>query len=160
MNEAKVKHLPKRDEIDSKYKWKLEDIYETDQKWEEDFKKVKELSKEIARFKGTLSQGADNLLGCLKLADDLTSLNDKLFVYSRMRRDEDNSNAVYQALTDRAMALSTEVYASLSFIVPEIISIPEDKLESFFSAGNSLKLYKQYVDEILRQKKHILSERE
>lgn len=160
MSENKSKHLPKRDEIDSKYKWKLEDIYENSQKWEEDFQKVKELSKEISAFKGTISHKVENLLKCLHAVDDLTSINDKLFVYSRMRRDEDNSNSTFQALTDRAMALSTEVYASISFIVPEIISIPESKLADFFKSEKGLGLYKQYIDEILRQKKHILSEKE
>jgi oligoendopeptidase F len=31
--------LPKRSEIDEKYKWKLEDIYDSREKWEEDFEK-------------------------------------------------------------------------------------------------------------------------
>lgn len=160
MSETKSSHLPKREEIDGKYKWNLEDIYENDMKWEEDFKQVKELVRGIPKFKGTLSQGPDKLLECFTLADTLMSLNDKLFVYSRMRRDENNSNPAYQALTDRAMALSTEVYAALSFMTPEIIEVPEEKLNSFIQEEKGLSLYKSYLDEILRQKKHILSDRE
>lgn len=156
----KGKTLPKRDEIDPKYKWNLEDIYKSDAQWEDDFKKVKELSGEISKLRGTLSQGARVLLDCLKLADDLMSLNDKLFVYAKMRRDENNSNATYQALTDRAMALSTEVYAASSYIVPEIIAIPETQLKDYLQKEKELAVYKSYIDELLRQKKHILSEKE
>mgnify|MGYP001127566559 CR=1 FL=1 len=119
MEELKSAVLPKRDEIDIKYKWKLEDIYENDIKWEEDFKNVRELTQKVLSFRGSLSQKSENLLECLKASDALTSINDKLFVYSRMRRDEDNSNATYQALTDRAMSLSTEVYAAISSKVLE-----------------------------------------
>lgn len=154
------KTLPKRDEIDSKYKWKLEDIYDSIDRWEENFKKVKHLTGEIGKYKGTLRESGMKLLGCLKLYDDLLSLNDKVFVYARMKRDENNADPVYQALTDRAMALSTEVYAAVSFIVPEIIAIPIDVLNIFMDGDKELQLYRQFINEILRQKEHTLSERE
>jgi oligoendopeptidase F len=94
------------------------------------------------------------------LCDDMLSINDKVFVYARMRRDEDNANSTYQAYTDRAMALSTSTYAAISFIVPEIISIPEETLYGYINSNNELKVYKQFIDETLRQKKHILSDKE
>lgn len=160
MENRKGNTLPKRDEIDPKYKWKLEDIYESNDRWEQDFKEVKLLAGEIGKFKGQLSQSAEKLLECLRLSDEMLSLNDKVFVYSRMRRDEDNSKAEYQALTDRAMALSTEVYAAVSFIVPELISIPEDVLKGFMDSSKELQLYSHFINENLRQKAHILSEKE
>lgn len=160
MTEIKNKALPKREEIDIKYKWKLEDIYANDEAWEADFKKIRLLSADIKAFKGTLGGSPETLLRCLKLCDDMLSLNDKLFVYARMRRDENNANSVYQALTDRAMALSTEAYAAVSFIVPEIISIDEKVLKEYIDSSTALQLYRQYFAEILRQKPHILSERE
>jgi oligoendopeptidase F len=156
----KTNALPKRGEIDKKYKWKLEDIYDSDAAWEDDFKRIRLLISDMVAFKGTLGKSADTLLKCMKLYDDMLSLNDKLFVYARMRRDEDNANPRYQGLTDRAMALSTEVYAAVSFIVPEIISIDEKVLKDYMDSGNGLQLYTQYFAEILRQKQHILSERE
>ncbi len=160
MADNKNNKLPKRSEIDAKYKWKLEDIYDDNQKWEEDFKRVQALSDEISKFKGRLGASAEELLNCFKNCDDLLSLNDKVYVYARMRRDEDNAEAVYQAMTDRASALATGVYASISFIVPEVISIQEETLFGYINSNNELKVYSQYIKEILRQKQHILSERE
>jgi len=160
MAEAKGSALPKREEIDEKYKWKLEHIYDSDDKWEEDFSRIKLLVKEFAAYKGTLGKSGVHLLNCLKAHDELLMLYDKVFVYARMRRDEDNANPVYQAYTDRAMALGTEVYAAVSFVVPEIISIPEDKLNEFMNKNSGLDIYRQYIREILRQKEHVLSERE
>lgn len=160
MTESKSNSLPKREEIESKYKWKLEDIYESLEKWEEDFKKVRQLSDQMAGFKGRLGETSNSLLECLKSSDELLSLNDKLFVYARMKRDENNANPEYQALADRASAQSTTVYASVSFIVPEIISIPEGTLNKFVEENMNLQLYKQFINESLRQKKHILSDRE
>jgi oligoendopeptidase F len=152
--------LPAREEIEAKYKWKLEDIYPSDMAWEEDFRKVRQQSSKISEYKGKLAGNMKILLECLKLSDEMLALNDKVFVYARMRRDENNAESRYQALTDRAMALGTEVYASVSFIVPEIISTDEVLLKKGFDEVEGLSLYKQYFNEILRQKQHILSERE
>jgi len=160
MTENKNHKLPKRNEIDSKDKWKLEDIYEKNELWEEDFKKVQGLSEEISKFKGQLVKSADVLSECFKKCDELLSFNDKVYVYARMRRDENNAEPVYQAMTDRASALATNVYATVSYIVPEIISIPEETIYSYLESKEELKIYKQYIKEILRQKQHILSERE
>lgn len=155
-----AKTLPKRDEIDEKFKWNLNDMYPNLDKWENDFKTVKQLMGEIVKFKGTLSQSPETLLECLKLSNEMMALSDMIFVYARMKRDEDNGASTYQALADRASTLSTEVYASTSFIVPEITSISEKKIESFINSSEGLKVYRQFFNEILRQKEHILSEKE
>ena len=157
---SKNKALPKRDEIDDKFKWSLSDIYPNVESWEADFKKVKELSTQMSFFQGKLSQSSGTLLDCFKRSDELLSLNDKVYVYARMKRDENNANSIFQALTDRASSLATEVFAAISFIVPEMLSIPEDKLMGFVNENADLKVYLFSIKESLRQKEHILSEKE
>ena len=51
--------LPKREEVAQELTWRLEDIYDDEAKWEEDLKKVYEVSKTIASYQGKLSDGAD-----------------------------------------------------------------------------------------------------
>lgn len=160
MSDINVNTLAKRDDIDEKYKWNLNDMYPTIDKWENDLNNVRKFIHEIVKYRGTLSKSPENLQQCLKLSNDMLALNDMVFVYARMKRDEDNGNSIYQALADKASTLSTEVYAAISFIVPEITSIPEDKLETFIHNKEELNVYRQFFNEILRQKEHILSEKE
>ncbi|MFX0561238.1 oligoendopeptidase F [Tepidibacillus infernus] len=157
MVDESKKSLPKRSEIDKKYQWNLETIYTTDEKWEEDFKRVKELAEQLKGFEGKLKSSAKNLLEGLKLQDQLSETLGKVFVYARLRKDEDNTNAKYQALADRASSLSIQVSSITSYIVPEILSIPTEKLESFIKEEKGLALYRHYLDEIVRTKPHILS---
>lgn len=152
--------LPKRQDIDSRFKWKLEDIYSDISVWEQDFKRVKELAEQIKGFQGKLAESAQRLLECFKKSDELLSLNDKVFVYARMKRDENNADATYQSLTERASSLATEVYSAISFIIPEMLSIPEDTLLSYVNSNKELSGYMFMIRENLRQKEHILSERE
>ncbi|MEN6463476.1 MAG: oligoendopeptidase F, partial [Syntrophomonas sp.] len=93
--------IKKREEIDNSYKWKLEDIYADEQKFEQDFNQVQELIKEENSYKGSLSNSTGYLLKALQWSEELERKTEKLYVYSRMRRDEDNSNHHYQALFDR-----------------------------------------------------------
>ncbi|MEZ0537568.1 oligoendopeptidase F [Caldicellulosiruptoraceae bacterium PP1] len=151
--------LPTRDQIDNKYKWRLEDIYENDILWENDIIKVKALLKSIENFKGKIDN-PKNLLDILTLQDEINLIAEKVFTYARMRRDEDNSNSYYQSLCDKAMILLSEVKQSLSFIVPEILSISTDKLLSFFEIEKKLEFYRIYIEDLLRRKKHTLSQEE
>lgn len=156
MTEQKKKSLPKRDEIEQQNKWDLEAIYQSDQDWEADFKKVKELAEELKGFEGKLKNSSQDLLKVLKLQDELSELLGKVFVYARMRKDEDNTNNKYQALADRANSLSVNVNSVTSFIVPEILTISSDNLNKYIQEEDGLKLYKQYLDEIIRMKPHVL----
>ena len=97
----------KRNEIDVKYKWKLEDIYANDSLWEQDVAKVKELAAGFVQFEGKLSENSGMLLECLKFNDMLSMTVEKVFVYARMRRDEDNAVSQYQGYVN----IATGVYS-------------------------------------------------
>lgn len=150
----------KRSEIENKYKWNLEAIYSGEHVWEDDFQAVKGLLEQIVGLQGTMGESAEALLKVLQLSDQLGRKSEKLYVYARMRRDENNANAVYQGLFDRAESLSVEASSATAFIVPEILTIPEADLQAFLQQKQELTVYKHSLDEILRQKEHILSAQE
>lgn len=152
------KNIPKREQIEDRFKWSLEAIYQNNQLWENDFNKVKEFTEEIKSFEGKISKSPSDLLKCLRLQDSLSELFGKVFVYARMRKDEDNTNNTYQALSDRASSLGVFLTSATSFIVPEILSISDKELESFFANEKGLAHYKQFIDEVIRNKPHILSQ--
>lgn len=153
------KNLPKREEIDIKYKWRLEDIYESDELWEKDYAALKEMLPKLDEYRNKLNS-AEYVLGVLKLKDRIGMMAGKLFSYARMRRDEDNANTTYQALADRAMSLITDVESAMSFIVPELLAKPKEELYGYLNENKDLMLYKKYLDELIRQKEHVLSAEE
>lgn len=155
--DTKQGKLPKREDIPQEFRWKREDMYAGVDKWEQDFKAVKARLPELESFRGQLGASSANLLKCLELRDQLSQMVEKLFVYAKMGKDEDTTNGEYQALTDRAMSLSVETDAVLSFVVPEILTISTDKLHSFVEGEKRLEPYKFFLQELLRQKEHILS---
>lgn len=158
MNKSKT--LPKRSDVPAEYKWRLEDIYPSDADWEKDVQKSKQLADQIAALKGTLGQSGKHLLQALTLQDELLKTLDQVYVYARMRRDEDNANSKYQGLTDRATGLSTQVYGAISYIQPEILAISNEELEKWIKEEEGLAHYRILLEEIMRFKPHTLSSEE
>lgn len=144
-------------ESDKSYQWKLEDIYADEQKWEQDFYQIKQMSATIGEYKGKLSESASNLYEALSHMEKLERLTDTVCVYAKMRLDEDNTNAVYQSLFDRAESLGVQVGGVAAFIVPEILAISVEHLEKFLQEKDELKIYAHYFFELNRQREHILS---
>lgn len=147
----------KREEIEARYKWKLEDIYSREEDWEKDFAELKIQMQEIERRMGSLGDSPEQLLSTLGLLETINRKIEGLYVYARMRKDEDNTNTHYQTLFDRAQGIMVQVGSATSYVIPEIIAIPEDKLQEFISQNSDLGLYRKFFDELLRQKEHILS---
>ena len=85
--------IPKRSEVPEQFKWALEDIYATDEKWAEDLQKLKAMPERIAAFKGRLSESADTLYDFMKLSDEISVLCDSLGNYAQRRSDEVTANA-------------------------------------------------------------------
>jgi len=147
----------KRNEIDEKYKWDLAKIYVNETLWEEDFQTLQQKIKAIAALQGTIPNSAEALLKVLQTSDEMGRITEKLYVYARMRRDENNADQNYQALFDRAERLSVEASSAAAYIVPEILAIPEADLKNYLQQNKGLAVYRHALDEITRQKEHILS---
>ena len=149
--------IPKRNEIPEQFKWKLEDIYASNELWEKDFEAVKNLADRLGDFKGKLSESSDSLLKCLDANTGMSRLFEKVYVYANMRSHEDSANGYYQGLADRTESLAVEVSSASSFIIPEMLTIPDDKLAGFLKENEKLAFFKKYIDEIIRTKPHVLN---
>ncbi|MBP1933770.1 oligoendopeptidase F [Ammoniphilus resinae] len=156
MEATEKRKLPKREELEAQVKWKLEDMFSSEEEWEKDFSAVQEMLPQIEQFKGKLDQ-AEQLFQCLQLKGEISLLIERLFTYARMRRDENNANTKYQALADRASSLSVKVSSATSFIVPEILTMDEAKVQGFMQEKKELELYRFYFQELFRQQQHVLS---
>ncbi len=156
-NEAAVNKLPSRSEIAVEDTWRLEDIFASDEVWEQEFQEVKSLIPGAKEFQGKLGESSDTLYRALQYQDQLLERLGKLYAYSHMRFDQDTTNSFYQGLDDRMKNLYSQAASSLAFIVPELLSIEEEKVNSFLAEKEELKLYEHSLEEINRQRPHVLT---
>lgn len=156
-NGAETKKAKQRSEIEDRHKWKLEDIYQSDNDWRTDLAKFKEMFPRIATFRGILSQSGETLFECLDLRDNTSILFYKLYIYAHLKLDEDNRSSLYQAMCDEISALSTVFSETGSYLTPEIIAISDDRLAKMKAECDKLTLYDHHLDEMRRMRAHVLS---
>ncbi|MEQ8175167.1 MAG: oligoendopeptidase F [Syntrophomonadaceae bacterium] len=146
-----------RSEIDPLCKWRLEDIYKNEDEWENDFSSIGAMLQKVEQYQGQLGSSAATMLQAFKDIEELERRSEKLYVYARMRRDENNGDNRYQALADRIETLSIHIGSATAFLVPELNSLEKQSVLDFMTENPELKLYEHYFDELWRQKEHILS---
>jgi oligoendopeptidase F len=151
------KILPKRSEVEKKYTWAIEDLYSSDEQWQLEYNKVKEILPRALEYQGRLSKSGDLLLGFLQLSDEISKLMERVYVYANQKYHEDTANPVYQDLSNKASALSVQVNSALSFATPEILTIPLESISQFHAENHGLAEYDFYLKDILRLKPHVLS---
>lgn len=150
--------IPERKDTDPRYHWKIEDYFKTDADWEEAYTALEAAIPEITAFSGKLADSADTLLTCLQKNEALSLRLDHLYTYASMRLHEDSANAFYQGLASRAELLLIRYSAAVSFLTPELLAIPEEKLTAFRQEkAADLAVYNHFFHSLLRQKAHTLS---
>ncbi|HBY20811.1 MAG: oligoendopeptidase F [Clostridiales bacterium GWE2_32_10] len=150
----------KREEIEEKYKWRLEDIYASNELWEKDFSEVDAKIGELVKYKGVLINSAENLYDGLELDTGISRILEKLYTYAVRRKDENLNVAIYQELSDRVRSLVTKASSESAFIKTELVNLTDEKLKKYIKENEKLKLYEYYIEELLRFKPHILNDSE
>lgn len=148
--------LNTREEADARYKWAIEDLYKDDEDWKRDYELLKSRIPELIKFRGRLGESAEVLLSMQKLSDELNQLLEKVYVYANQRLHENTDNSTYQNLASQAQGLLVELSESLSFVEPELMELPDGIIETFLDENEELLVYRQYFENIIRQKKHVL----
>ena len=152
--------IKERCEIPQEYKWAIEDIFATDQDWENALEEAKTFPKIVASYKGKLSTSAKDLLSFIQFGEKMSTLFDSLINYAQRKLDEDTRKSQYQDMVARLMSVMVEVNSNGSFETPEILSMEDATIEQYLKEVPELQLYKLYLDRVREQKSHILSEEE
>ncbi len=154
---AETKKIPERSEIQEQDKWAIHDIYATDELWEEDLKKAKELIPVYGSYVGKLGGSAQAMLEYCRLEERTAEMADALANYAMRRSDEDARVSKYQAMVGRLMSAYVELGAASSFATPEIMAIYEETMERFYAECPELEHFRRYLTDIRRRREHVLS---
>ncbi|MDE6275855.1 MAG: oligoendopeptidase F [Clostridia bacterium] len=144
-----------RSKIDRQYKWRLEDIIPSDEEWERLYLNTESMSNAITKYQGKLGEKA-SILQCLRFDDELSMNVEKLYVYAKMRKDEDCSVDKYVGMVDRIKNLLVDVSEKSAYIMPELSANSEEFLRELVSDGD-FEDYSYTIQLIIKNKRHTLS---
>ena len=147
-----------RSEVAAKYKWNLDSILPLD-RWEEEYDALVRDKDVLKKYEGTLSDKSA-LLACFREETALSIRVENLYVFAKMKQDENTALAESQSRVGRIRTLSAEIGANSSFITPEIIAsyTAEDLIG--LSKDPSFADYSYSLTELARNRERYLSDKE
>ena len=151
-----MSELKKREEIDDKYKWKIDKVYKSIEDFEKDFEEVKKEAVKLQDYSGKLTNG-ETILEYLKLNEKVSRKVENLFIYAHLKSDEDTSNATYQALMSKIDIYMAEFSSYTAFFVPEILALDDKFIMDEIDRIEEMHQYEFLFEDILKEKPHILS---
>jgi oligoendopeptidase F len=149
-----------RSEVPNEYRWKLEDLYASDEAWNKAKQELAAQFNEVTKYQGKLASRASELLACLELDSRVSKEFGRLDSYASMKSDEDTRNSKYLAMKQEIQQLSTDYNSKAAFIAPEIAKMDKETIDTFIKQESGLNIYKMGLYDILRMKAHTLSEKE
>ncbi len=152
-----IKKIPTRDEIAREDKWAVEDLYATDELWEQELATLSADQEALAAFAGKLSESGETLCAYLTRLEQVNYKGHRLANYAMRKGDEDTRNATYQAMVGKFLSVGAALDAACSFDTPEIMAISDEALEAFYAACPGLERYRRYLTDLRRRKDHTLS---
>ena len=147
-----AKQLPKRSEIDAKYKWQLNHIFDSQEAWEQ---ALQEVDRQIAQVSALIGTVAEQPEQAIRAAQSLEEAAMPVLEYAFLAREVDNGDPQAQANYERAMALSVRLSTATAFIAPELLTLDEQRLREL-AADPALSDYSEQLRLLLLQKPHTL----
>ena len=140
--------------------WNLNDIFKTEEEFKNAEKQILEKLKIISEYKGKLEESPENLYECYKNYEEVLEIYEKFYSYAMLKFHLDMVDDAGIKLYKNAEKIGAEFSKEVSFIEPEITKIKTEKLLSFIEQDKRLERYRREIEEIIKEKKHILSEKE
>ncbi len=159
MNTATIVRLPERKDVKVADTWDLSKLFSDDNAWETAFHEFESRIPGFEKFKGRLAESAATLKELLDYDSETDRLGERLGNYAYLRTTEDQSDSQYQRMLGRFQNVATRAGEAASFIRPEILAIPDEKMKQFM-ASQELELYRLMLERLTRYKPYTLGEKE
>ena len=149
-----------RSNILEKDKWKVTDIFPSDEAWEEAYAALEKDCDafDTARYQGKLGD-KQTLLAYFAEVHDLFLRAERLYLYAHMSQDQDVRVARYTSSTSKMMAFFSKLSAKISFVEPELTALDESVLQGYI-ADPDFAAHDYDLKRIAAGKAHVLSAEE
>jgi oligoendopeptidase F len=149
-----------RARIPDEYKWNLADLYPNEVAWRAAKDKLSAEIPQIKQFEGRLVSSASTLADALDREYALDKALSRLDVYASLLADQDTRDSQHQGMVQETVQLSSTFAAHSAFIEPELLRAGKPAIERFLDAEPRLKIYRFYLEDVVRRAPHTLTANE
>lgn len=151
-----------RADIEDQYKWNLTDVYKADEDWESDLERARELVGEMKGLRDELGEldSGKKILELHRRTEKAELLIERLYIYAFLKGDEDTRVSKYQGYKQQIQSVNVELESALAWVQPALVAIPKEQMLGFMDSTDGLGTYRHFYDDLWRQQKYVLSEKE
>lgn len=146
--------------MEAKYNWNLKEIFENREEFDKTKKELEDDLNKINTYQGKLCDSSDNLYNCYKLYEKALEKYERLYGYGMLYYNLDMSNQEGIKLYKEVESIGTNFSTKVSFMTPEITYSKNGVVEKYLANDKRLERYKRDIEDILKEKEHILSKKE
>jgi oligoendopeptidase F len=143
--------------MDARFTWDAASVFPDEAAWDSALETVLVRLPDLAEFKGHLGDSPDTLADWFDATESLQRLFGKLTVYSTMSYSVDVTNQAAVARTDRTRTVGAQLWAAMSFALPEMYAIGLPKLREWTSTSRRLAHLGHYFDRLEKLESHVRS---
>ena len=149
--------VKKRSEMDPALQWNLQDLYPSYEAWQVALGEVSELCGGFEAFRGTLGESGGRVLAALRAEDEIGRRLERIWAYGMFHHDQDTQDPRGTEMVAKAQALAAQAGEATAFLVPELVALPDGRLDAMRRETPELKEYAHTLKEIERQRRHVLA---
>ena len=123
-----------RKDMDPKFQWDFTHMYASDEAWEAELNAIAADLPKIAAVEGTLGNSRESFKAGIDTVYEIGQRLEKAYIYANLHRCADGSDPKHQEMDGKAISVYVQFSSALAFMDPEILAIPEEKLNEFLAS--------------------------
>ncbi len=147
-----------RKDVPEKYKWDLTDFFKNEEAFDNELDLLKKEIENTDKYVGC-TKDSKKLLDYLKFYIELDNRLENLYVYAYLKSDEELGLSENIDRKNKALMVYSTFINYNSFFEPELIALSNEDYSKLFENIDLLN-YKFMLDEIYKNKDHVLTENE
>ena len=155
--------IPIRSEVAQSDQWNLDSLFSGDGAWNTALEQFGGMAAKVNAYRSGITDSetltVETFTRALEEYRDASRAAEKLGNYAFLKKSADESDATNLDRLGRYMMKASAFEAEVSWLVPAIQAIPEQKINRWMKA-ESLQEYRIWLEKLLRMKPYILSEKE
>lgn len=146
-----------RDAIPANERWDLTTLFAGVESWNAERESLHREIPKLEELRGTLGQGAQQLLAAFSLEDQIDERLDRLFAYAFLERDLDTRNSDAVQRYEQVMSLAVAFGRASSWIAPELLTLSDEELLGYIDAEPGLEPFRRAIERTIRERPHVRS---
>ena len=139
--------------------WDLSALSPSGEAWEKDMKKLSKLFSKASHFKGHLGDSSGSLYEALSYYRDTSLEAERLGSWAYLMYETDGTDGENMRRLGMYQAEAAAFSEKFSYFTPELLAIDESKLNEWMKEKR-FKEFRIWMKKALREKAHVLSEKE